>query len=210
MNAGRGRGLDELQAEESGQRSRGDYEAALRTLDRMLAIDASFSPALNNKGGILLAQDRFAEALPLFVRATQADRSNGVAWNNQGLCLHNLGQPEEALEQFERAWDAGYRHEGVLYNTGVAHFACGNITAGLECWRQSLAINPFQSTLLEELGKLAQATGASIDPDPDILVGSVLESLSRIGDARVMRAADSGHFMLEITAGGTVTLLTFD
>jgi Flp pilus assembly protein TadD len=202
--------LDELQREEADLRSRGDYDGALEVLDRMLEWDASFSPALNNKAAILIARDRFDEALPLCVRSTEADPGNAVAWNNRGLCLHKLGRPEEARGHFTRACEAGYRHEGVLYNAGLAHFACGELLAGLESWRASLAVNPFQPTLLEYLATLARAVGLQPDPDPEVLARNLVDSLGRIESAQVFRTAGTDQFMLELTAGGTTTFLTFD
>lgn len=209
MNVPGNRALDELQREEADLRSRGDYDGALRVLERMLELEGSFSPALNNKAAILIARGRFADALPFCVRATEADPRNGVAWNNRGLCLHKVGRPEEARGHFIRAWEAGYRHEGVLYNAGLAQFACGELLAGLEAWRASLAVNPFQPTVLNDLATFARAVGIQADPDPAVLARDLAESLGRVEHARVVRTAGTDQFMLELTAGSTTTLLTF-
>jgi tetratricopeptide (TPR) repeat protein len=201
------RELEDLQAEEADLRSRGDYAGAFRVLDRMLAINPSFSPALNNKGGILLSLDRFDDAMPFFERATAADPTNGVAWNNLGLCLHILRRSEEALEKFRTARDVGYGHEGVLYNAGIAHLGLGDLAAGVESWRASLSVNPFQASLVDDLGKLARAFGVDPDPDPDVVAQELARSVVRFRVDEVIRSRGSRHFFLRITGGGRTTLL---
>jgi tetratricopeptide (TPR) repeat protein len=164
----------------------------------MLALDPSFSHALNNKGALLSMLDRFNEALPVLERATRADPDNGQAWNNLGFCLHILGLSSEALEHFRTAWDRGYRHEGVLYNEGVAHLACGDLPAGIDSWRRSLSVNPFQPALLERFAQLAQMLGVPPDADPEVLAARLTDAVRTLRVSEVLHTPGSHEFVIVI------------
>jgi len=118
-----GRRLLELQGLESMLRNAGAYDEALTILDQMLELDDSYSPALNNKAGILMLLDRYEEAGPLVQRAVQVNSDNGQAWNNLGMYLLYAGEPEEAEQAFRKALDCGYRHPGVMQNIARAVMA---------------------------------------------------------------------------------------
>jgi hypothetical protein len=55
------------------------------------------------RGKALFAQKVYAEALPLFSRATALDPNNADAWYNQGRALGNLGCYEDEMAALDRA-----------------------------------------------------------------------------------------------------------
>lgn len=157
-----------LQQEEANHRRRGDYEGALGVLDRMLAIDPSFSPALNNKAAILMMRHAYREALPVLEKAVNADPKNGQAFNNLGLVLQKTGKAKRGAEALERALALGYTHEGVRYNLGLAYLDLGRIDEALDEWQKVLRANPLNRHVLRDVYKLAQAVGARLPGQTDI------------------------------------------
>lgn len=157
-----------LQAKESRFRQIGDFDSALSVLNDILAIDANFSPALNNKAAILMMQGQYCRALPVARAAVTADPHNGQALNNLGYCLVKTGNPDEAVVQLHGALDAGYKHEGVRYNLGLAYLGLGNIEDGLDEWQRVLRANPANMSVLQDLYKLAQAVGVLTPGQADI------------------------------------------
>jgi tetratricopeptide (TPR) repeat protein len=86
-------------------------EAAQRTLHALgLGAAGAVAPeqgetaeALVIRGKALDAQQRYAEALPLFQRATQLDPSSVDAWGDLGYTLMRLRRYQEALAATEKA-----------------------------------------------------------------------------------------------------------
>jgi hypothetical protein len=58
---------------------------------------------LVTRGRALNAQQRYAEALPLFQRAAQLDPNFAPAWHNKGVTLENLKRYAEALAAYDKA-----------------------------------------------------------------------------------------------------------
>jgi tetratricopeptide (TPR) repeat protein len=157
-----------LQQEEIRLRRRGDYDGALRVLEKMLEIDSSFSPALNNKAAILMMRGAYREALPVLEKAAEADPTNGQAFNNLGLALQKTGDSQRAVQYLERALELGYTHEGVRYNLGLAYFCQGMIDKALVEWQKVLRANPLNMMVLRDMYKLAQAAGVRVAGQTDI------------------------------------------
>jgi tetratricopeptide (TPR) repeat protein len=143
-----------LQSEEARLRHQGDYAGALKILDRILAIDADCSHALNNKAAILIMFGRFAEATPLLQRSVDLDPANGQAWNNLGFCHYALGDAAKAVPLFHAALSHGYMHEGVNYNLGLALYELGDTKGAIYEWETTLRINPGYEAAREKLAAL--------------------------------------------------------
>jgi tetratricopeptide (TPR) repeat protein len=75
---------------------------------------------LITRGKGLLAQERYAEALPFFEQATQQSKRSHRAWLNLGYTLGNLGQYEQALAAFDRAVHLKPGDAASWYNKGLA------------------------------------------------------------------------------------------
>lgn len=176
--------LSRLEQEEAACRRIGDYDGALEILNRMIALDATYSPAFNNKGAILLMKGRYQEALPVLQRAAELNPANAIAFNNVGLCLYSLAMVEEAIPYFRQALAKGYQHEGVNYNLGKALFAAGQHQAALDEWAVALRKNPAYMELLAHLYRLGQSVGA-VQPGDQINERTIALIKAKIGDYNI-------------------------
>ena len=82
-------------------------------LDRLDEAEEAFRHALKLNpyhgrshagfGRVRLAQERYEEALLFAETAIKLDPGNAEGWTYQGIALHHLGRPKEALESLDRA-----------------------------------------------------------------------------------------------------------
>jgi tetratricopeptide (TPR) repeat protein len=84
------------------------------------------------RGKALVAQSKFAEALPLFQRATEVNPNLAEAWAFLSRAHSAKGHPEEGLETSEHAIQ--FNHDSV-----VGWFARGNAMSALGRHEEALA-----------------------------------------------------------------------
>ena len=80
-----------------------DRPAAMRHLQRALALRPDYPEALNNLGLVLAQSGRPAEGLALIERALRLKPHLSEAHNNRGIALTAVGRGEEAVAAFRRA-----------------------------------------------------------------------------------------------------------
>ncbi|MBW4622777.1 MAG: tetratricopeptide repeat protein [Cyanosarcina radialis HA8281-LM2] len=80
-----------------------DWEAALASYDRLLALEPNNSDAWNLRGAVLYQLERYEEAISSFDQALALEPNNSDAWNLQGMALYKLEHYEEAISSFSQA-----------------------------------------------------------------------------------------------------------
>ena len=86
---------------------------------------------LLTRGEMLNAQQQYAEALPLFERATQLASSSFDAWANLGYILNELGRYQEALAAYGRALTLDPSYAIAWYNKGAVFGKLGRYQRAL-------------------------------------------------------------------------------
>jgi tetratricopeptide (TPR) repeat protein len=145
------------------------------------------------RGKALLAQKRYADALPLFQRATELAPGNAVAWGNKGVALINLGRYAEALEACDRALTLDPNNATVWSNKGGVLRSLGRYAEALEACDRALTLDPNlayswgnKGATLINLGRHAEALEAldralSLNPNYAIAWSNKGVVLSRLG-----------------------------
>lgn len=90
------------------QRLTGDAKGAVATIERVLAEDPNYAPALFHKALGLVALGQAAEALPLLTRADSGGLDNwsrALVLFTEGRAAQAAEQPQDAVDAFERAID---------------------------------------------------------------------------------------------------------
>ncbi len=85
---------------------KGHFPEALNDIDRSLQLDPSDATALQHRGNVLFALNRFAEAGAAYEQTLKFNPDDASLWNNLGTTLDALGRTDEALEAFRRATEA--------------------------------------------------------------------------------------------------------
>jgi len=80
----------------------GQFEKALAALDTFLLGDTATAEILNNKGSALFGLKRYADALPVFMKANAMNPTDLEILKNIGKCHIYLKQYDKAEEYFKR------------------------------------------------------------------------------------------------------------
>jgi len=94
----------------------GDRNEAISYFDQILEIDPNNIDAMNNKGGILLEQDKIKEAVLYFDKILEIDPNNPTALTNKGLAFARLHRVEEAISYFYKALEFDPNRDFTKYN----------------------------------------------------------------------------------------------
>src|SRR5258706_14711004 len=97
---------------------------------------------LIGRGRALNAQTKYAEALPLFQRATQLDARSFNAWFNVGYTLGNLRRYEEALVALDRALALNQNYRYAWIGKGISLRALGRRREAEEVERLAQELDP--------------------------------------------------------------------
>ena len=135
------------------QEDAGDLEGALKSLQRVVALDPKYSSAHYALGRVRFKLGKPAEALQDFNAAlalhteTGNQEGRGTVLNGLGNTYKTLGQHEEALKNYQASLEIRKRigdRRGVattLYNLAMIQRELGRHTEGVESTNEALAIS---------------------------------------------------------------------
>lgn len=100
--------------------SGGQYEEAVKALDKAIELNPKDSEVWNNRGIVLFFLKKSKEAIWSFERSTTIDPRNAEAWYNRGIVLCSLERYEDAVVSLEKALEIDPQSAIVWHNKGVA------------------------------------------------------------------------------------------
>lgn len=105
----------------------------------------------NNHGDYLMKTNRPGEAIPWFKQAIERDPGNIDAHLNLGAAFSNIGSFDEAEGALKFVLDRRPGDYLALNNLGTVYVRKGDFSKGVEMFRKSLAINPGNVGVQENL-----------------------------------------------------------
>ena len=105
---------------------RGEYELALKAMDKAIELKPDFADAWNNRGVALDKLGRHEEALEAFDKAIELKPDYSDAWNNRGVTLGKLGRHEEALKAYDKAIELKPDFASAWYNKACSYSLKGD------------------------------------------------------------------------------------
>lgn len=114
------------------QRAAGELDAALATLDQLLARDPAMSAAQLNRGLVLTRMKRADEAREALEAAIRMKPDYASAWYNLGKLEGGLGRHEAAIAAYDKALQADPKMDKAAVNLGAE-------LADLERWEDAIA-----------------------------------------------------------------------
>jgi len=167
-------------------RLRGEYERALASYDRALALLPTYPPALAGRGMALEALRR-PGAEESYRRALSLDPNEPDSNNNLANILLKRGDARGAVPLYERALTARPNDARILSNLGTAHLETGDPRGALPLFERALAALPDDARMLSNLGTAHLHAG---DPRGALpLFDRALTRDPRLASARINRAA---------------------
>ncbi|MBE7460607.1 MAG: tetratricopeptide repeat protein [Zoogloeaceae bacterium] len=140
-------------------RCRGEIDAALDTLRRLLVVQPGNVEALANLGGLLVDTGKNEEAIVVLEKAVRLRPGFAEAENNLGTALTNQGRNEEGLGHFQKALDANPASVDTLDNLANTYAILGRIDEALAAYLKSVEILPMRLTTLVRCGDLCYSAG---------------------------------------------------
>lgn len=120
----------------------GQFELALASLDRALAIDPVCEDALKYRFHALWELKRSDEAFAVYQTALQIKPDDVVLLEAYAVALQEHGESRRALEIFDRLLGLAPGKASVLHGRGNAFFVGKQYDAALYCFEAALAIEP--------------------------------------------------------------------
>lgn len=120
---------------------------ALESHDKAIALSPDYALALYNRCVVLIALERYEEAIASCQQALQGDgrwgRANpSQAWMNQGVALRRLKRYNEALEAYDRALQLSPDYALAWNNRGVVLLNLGRYQDAEAAFVRALELDP--------------------------------------------------------------------
>ena len=140
-----------------------NFALAEQDLRALLAQDQDNAVALNALGyTMILHTDRRDEAYKLIKRAYLLNPGDPATIDSMGWVLFQMGQPEEALNYLQKAFDILPDPE-IAAHLGEVHWSLGDRERAKAIWQQGLQQVPDHPSILETMERLGTALGQSTE-----------------------------------------------
>lgn len=143
---------------------RKNHEAAAQFIRRALMVDRKAAAAHSNLAAVLVAMNRFDEAVTACDKAIALDLNQSDAHHNRGTALNALKRYAEAVEAYDRYLASNPNHMEALNNRGSALHELGRYEEAVESFDRALSLNPQHALAiinrgcsLKELRQLEEA-----------------------------------------------------
>ncbi len=140
-----------------------EWEQAIGSYRRALALRPQYADALNNLGIALFQSRQVEEAVRCFRDALAVRPDFVLALNNLGNALLHQGKLEEAGDCYRQVLRLQPDNAQAHNHLGVVYSAQEKWDEALSCWERSLAYNPNDSRTLRNRGKAFMAQGKDAD-----------------------------------------------
>ncbi len=117
-------------------------------------------PELVALGNQTMDEGRFAEAAECYRRALDLDGSSPDVRTDFGACLHAMGLPERAIEEFRTVLSSLPGHRIANFNAGIVQRELGQPDSARFYWERTLALDP-ESPMAPRLKELLQGLDGS-------------------------------------------------
>lgn len=146
------------------QFNNGDYQAAIVSYDKALAILPEAHEVWYNRANALFKLGRTYDAIASYDKALQYKEDKSDAWNNRGNALFKIGRSEEAIYSYDKALEIQPNYQQAWYNRGVALGHVGRLEEAIASYDKAVAIEPKddqawfnRGLVLGNLGRLEDA-----------------------------------------------------
>ncbi|NQT07283.1 MAG: tetratricopeptide repeat protein, partial [Candidatus Omnitrophica bacterium] len=156
---------------------KGELDRAMEDFNKAIELNSSSVMAYNNRGGIYAMQAEYAQAIADFTRALELDPDNKMAQDNlrgakrsklaeerkppeqavtyfdRGVECMDLGEYDEAIENFTRAIELDPEVPPVAYNNrAIVYMKIGEYKKALEDFTRALELDPDDKMVQRNLG----------------------------------------------------------
>lgn len=190
-------------------RGLGRYAEASQAIDTALNLAPGDPRIINSKVGILLAQRRYTDALPLVENLLNSEPTHLEGYLNLGITLQGLGRSDEALTAFDRLLEIKPDHASALMNRSSVLVTLARPQEALQAADAALAMQP--DALIALLNKTAALLALKRPREALTVSERLLRLNSRHGKGlinKIIALLDLGNFPEALATA--LNALTFD
>jgi len=132
------------------------FESAAARLENLVSVDPENPTISYNLGVALTFLKKEVEALEHFQRCVELDPGYAQAWYNMGQISMIMNKDfSKALHCFEMAAAARPDYVGAHHQRGIAFELLGDRQKAVECWEQTLKLDPDNKQAKENIARLS-------------------------------------------------------
>lgn len=120
-----------------------------------MCVSQAAADALVVDAQALFRDEKYADAVTRFEKATHLFPAHAAAWKGLGQTLLCLGRPHEATRAFDQAIGLAPNSATALWGGAVAHAEVGNKVVALSYLRRTLELQPTWSEMARGVPTLA-------------------------------------------------------
>ena len=136
-----------------------NYNAALNSVGRAIALDSTNADAYHKRTLLLNRLGRYPEAETAARRTVMLSPEESIYWANLGDLLAREGKNREALEATRKAVALDSTNAENWYNFGVSLGASDSVSQSIEAYRRAIAINHGHFQAINNLGTALASSG---------------------------------------------------
>ena len=121
---------------------KGQFDAALASYDKAIALDPNKSQAFYGKGLTLARLRNNDEALVAYQKALAIDPSNEQAYSAMGSLYNSIGKYNEAIEAYKKAVDLNQTRYTTIYNLGLVYSQIKDFKNAINTFRMATQVKP--------------------------------------------------------------------
>jgi len=133
----------------------GDMADAMKALGNLPTDYAS----LVSRGNVFMDECNYPLAAECYKRALARQADSPDVRVDYGACLHGMGLPQRAIEEFRRVIDMHPSHAGANFNLGIVFYDLGQTDSARVYWQRYLTIEPDGQTAKDARDLLRQTGG---------------------------------------------------
>lgn len=152
------------------------FDDAKTSVNKSLALDPNYSPALVESGRLAAREQNFDDAEKRFIAAVSADPKNFLAHYYRAEMFAFRGKYLEAIESYKQAIALKPDLAMLYSDLGYAYSNAGNNQEAVKSFESGLAANPREANFYRSLGYAYLDVGK-----PEYAAGSFYNFLARKG-----------------------------
>ncbi len=110
-------------------------------------------------GNRLMDERNYPLAAECYRRVLQMDESALDVRVDYGACLHGMGLPQRALEEFRNVLSRDSLHVIAIFNLGIVYYDLNEVDSARTCWQKYLRLDPNGPAASKARELLAETDG---------------------------------------------------
>lgn len=123
-------------------RGKGNLSDAEALLRKATTLAPDFAPAWLTLGRVLLAADKYPQAVDAYRQATKAAPNDAKAWTGLGSAFAQAGEPAHSIAAYRRSLALAPDAPGALISCAHALKTVGDQDAAVAAYRRAIALRP--------------------------------------------------------------------